>query len=87
MTDTSVMEAARRIVETLNPSPGHFMFGKIIPATEVDLVARALIRMHAAMTEIANLKMGRGDGVVGDYIESVQEIAAAALSDESGQKS
>ena len=79
MTDTSVMEAARKYLMSFDDGHGG--------DTDAAKFARALIRMHAAMTEIANLEMGRGDGVVGDYITSVQEIAAAALSDESVGKS
>lgn len=36
-------------------------------------------KMAEALREIADLKMGRGDGVVGDYIEDVQDTATAAL--------
>jgi hypothetical protein len=54
----SAVEIARRIIETLNPSPGHFMFGKIIPATEVDIVARALI---AALRQRAVTTGNRSD--------------------------
>ncbi len=36
-------------------------------------------RLHAALREIAELEMGRGDGVVGDYIGEINDIVTAAL--------
>jgi len=38
----------------------------------------------AALKELAELRMGRGDGVVGDYVESVGEIARAAIAKAEG---
>jgi hypothetical protein len=35
--------------------------------------------MREALEEILNLEMGRGDGVVGDYVNDVRSIASAAL--------
>ena len=75
-------EMARRIVETLNPSPGHFMFGKIIPATEVDTVARAYLKAREALEEIS---LGRGPFKIDpmahaeSVIEAMKEVARAAL--------
>jgi hypothetical protein len=36
-------------------------------------------RLRAALQEIRDLRMGRGDGAVGDYVEDVREIAIRAL--------
>jgi hypothetical protein len=35
--------------------------------------------MRKALEAIRDLEMGRGDGVVGDYIEDVRELASSAL--------
>lgn len=53
--DDSALQVAQRIVETLNPSPGHFMFGKIIPATEVDTVARAYLAAREALEKAKSM--------------------------------
>jgi len=40
--------------------------------------------LRAALQEILYLQMGKGDGVVGDYISDIREIAHAALSGNAG---
>jgi hypothetical protein len=47
------MEAARRIVANLNRD-GRFMFGALTPATDADMVARALIRMQESNRILAD---------------------------------
>ncbi len=49
---------------------------KVVIAKTEDGVVEALL---AALKEILDMEMGRGDGVVGDYIEDIQATAQAAI--------
>ena len=81
---TSVMEAAREIVETQNTKAEDFVWMK-----DAALVARALIRMHGALTEIAAFDDAWGNkrlevhGTYSSFDEpSSVQIARAALEGE-----
>ncbi len=89
MTDEQALEVAHEIIATLNPSPDHFMFGKIIPATKVDMLARAYVAQEArackleeVLEKLQHLRMHQRQAMrAAEQLQEIDRIVWAALAE------
>ncbi len=74
-------ELARTIIKQAEHDPANvMMLGEVAPIARSYLSQTERVKaLEEALRGILDMKMGRGDGVVGDYIEDIHETARAAL--------